>query len=435
MTRPESVGPTSAVRILVITNMPPTLAHLGGGPQRTELLLRALETCGDVALLIVRQPALCTREQLEPLRGRYDLVDELTWDPSYWAGPWRWVAGRPPQVWWQTATELAIQSGRYRTDPQVAATVSRHLQSTPYDLIVGRHLLPLLRSGVFDVATPPLLLDVDDLDFDVLRQQRAAARPRDRGASWSDMLCVRHLRGITLRALRRCAHVWFTNEDDRRVAAVQHSSVLPNIPWTPAGARALEPCSPRADSCELLFVGNLSYEPNREGLDHFLRHIWPRVRSTIGNARLRIVGALLPDDARHRWEAAPGVVVEGWVEDLRAAYDGAAMTIAPIYWGGGTKIKVLESLAFGRTCVLTPHALRGFGDVVRHNESLWCARDEVAFADGCIQLLVDPLRRQALAAHGQRVVNQHFNINRFTQVVAAAIERVGQSAARRSQSI
>ena len=49
--------------------------------------------------------------------------------------------------------------------------------------------------------------------------------------------------------------------------------------------------------------------------------------------------------------ALPNVEVSGFVQDLPPVYERAAFTVAPIYWGGGTKIKVLESLAYGRTCV------------------------------------------------------------------------------------
>ena len=61
---------------------------------------------------------------------------------------------------------------------------------------------------------------------------------------------------------------------------------------------------------------------------------------------------------RLRWEAIDGVQPVGYVDDLADEYRRCAFTVAPIFEGAGTKIKVLESLAFGRACLTTPCGAR-----------------------------------------------------------------------------
>jgi glycosyltransferase involved in cell wall biosynthesis len=134
-------------------------------------------------------------------------------------------------------------------------------------------------------------------------------------------------------------------------------------------------------------------------------------------ATLRIVGRYADDETRQEWEANPGVILAGYVDDLRAVYEQCAFTIAPVDWGAGTKIKVLESLAYGRTCVVTPHALHGYGEYLKHGDSLWCCASSEAMVDGCLRLLGDPRLRERLAARGHEIVCRHFSIDSFRSTV------------------
>jgi glycosyltransferase involved in cell wall biosynthesis len=181
----------------------------------------------------------------------------------------------------------------------------------------------------------------------------------------------------------------------------------------------------------VLFVGNLAYEPNANGVGDFIRQAWPRVRAALPEAVLRLVGTPPPPDVRQQWQAAPGVEVTGFVENLADVYDAAAITIAPLTWGGGTSIKVLESLAHARACVLTARTLAGFRSFLRHDESVWCAADVAAMADGCIRLLRDPEMRNAMAERGRRAVAEHASIAGFQRTVRRTLELIVQRQAPR----
>jgi glycosyltransferase involved in cell wall biosynthesis len=48
------------------------------------------------------------------------------------------------------------------------------------------------------------------------------------------------------------------------------------------------------------------------------------------------------------------------VEDLADLYRRADFVVAPIFSGGGMKVKTAEALSYGKTVVGTPEALRGY---------------------------------------------------------------------------
>ncbi len=112
------------------------------------------------------------------------------------------------------------------------------------------------------------------------------------------------------------------------------------------------PAEPRQDAPGFearhgfLFVGRLLEQtaPNWQGLSWFLREAWPWIRRQLPDAKLAVVGHLSP---AHEELAAPGVRLIGPAEDLRAHYDAARVFIAPIRFGAGIPIKVLEATAAG----------------------------------------------------------------------------------------
>ena len=126
------------------------------------------------------------------------------------------------------------------------------------------------------------------------------------------------------------------------------------------------------------------------------------------------------EDAR-RWGAVEGVEPVGPVDDIAAEYRRCAFAVAPVFDGGGTKIKVLEALAHGRACLTTPHASQGFADHLQNGESQLVA-DVGSFAEGAIALFADASLREALAQRGFDTVRGHYTFDALAAVVAETVE-------------
>jgi glycosyltransferase involved in cell wall biosynthesis len=405
------------VRILVVTNRPP-LAALTGGGQRTDLLLRALGRHGDVDLLVIGPSGLCSEADLAVLRSRHRVLGFYPWTNKLWAGFWRFPAGWLPGLPGLAAEAFALQTRRYSRDPELAPRVRPIVTAGRYDVAVVRAQEALLRADLLGTGAR-IVLDVDDVESEVLRQHhtaRLSTLPRAVEAA-----LVRRLRAIETSTFAACEHLWLASEEDHQRLALPHSTVLPNVPWV-AEERSTTAPRPSSDASQVvLFVGNLAHEPNTDGLDAFVAEAWPRVRRAVPTAVLRLVGPPPPAPFAHAWRGTPGVEMTGFVADLAPVYDAAALTIAPLTWGGGTAIKVLESLAHARPCVLTTRALRGFASFLRHDESVWSAPDVAAMADGCIALLRDGERRRAMGEHGRRAVERHAGVEHFDGEVARTL--------------
>ncbi len=111
---------------------------------------------------------------------------------------------------------------------------------------------------------------------------------------------------------------------------------------------------------EFVFLGLLSLPHNDDGLQYFLREVWPLVLDRMPDAHLAVIGreasrSLLELTGRY----ADSVTVEGYVPDLGEALDRAAALVNPLRFGSGIKLKVFEALGRSLPVVSTSVGAEG----------------------------------------------------------------------------
>ncbi|MEO7911320.1 MAG: glycosyltransferase family 4 protein [Roseiflexaceae bacterium] len=208
-----------------------------------------------------------------------------------------------------------------------------------------------------------------------------------------------------LRALRHCDLVLTLSAED--AAALRRW--LPHLPiaYVPSaiGLQNHPSCfDPRAED-EVLFVGNYLHPPNVEGALWLAREVWPLVRQLRPNARLTLAGRAPPPAIQAL--AAPDIHVPGTVDDLRPLYARASLVTAPIFWGSGVRIKILEALACGLPLVTTALAAEGID--LRQGESALFAERPSEFAAAIAGLLDDAALRVRLGAAGRALVERDYD--------------------------
>lgn len=169
------------------------------------------------------------------------------------------------------------------------------------------------------------------------------------------------------------------------------------------GTRALEAAeADPGDPQRLLFVGSRT-APNSDGLRWFLDKVWPQLAASSPDTRLDVVGTVAADFAGERVPA--GVQLHGLVPDLAPFYRHAGIVIAPLRFGSGLKIKLVEALAWGKPMVVSPVTLQGVekacGTAVLEADSA----DGFATAIIALQRNADLRRTLALRARAAAATN------------------------------
>ncbi len=154
----------------------------------------------------------------------------------------------------------------------------------------------------------------------------------------------------------------------------------------------------------LLFVGDLSWPPNAEGLRWFAERIWPLVRRGAPRARVEVLGRRPPADLRRR---VPEWSFLGEGGDTRPHWERADAAIVPLLAGGGTRLKILEAGSCGVPVVSTSVGAEGL-ELAPDTEIL-LRDDPPDFADTLVRILGDPARRDGIALAARKRIERRYD--------------------------
>jgi sugar transferase (PEP-CTERM/EpsH1 system associated) len=163
------------------------------------------------------------------------------------------------------------------------------------------------------------------------------------------------------------------------------------------------PAGPRRS---LVYVGLMEYHANVDAVTYFAREIWPRVRERRPELGFVIVGAR-PTPEVVALANQPGITVTGTVEDLRPYYRGALAAVVPLRVGGGTRLKILESMAAGTPVISTTLGAEGLR--VTQGEDLVLADAPAAMAEAVAGLHEDSPQWSRLSENGKRLALSRYD--------------------------
>jgi len=179
---------------------------------------------------------------------------------------------------------------------------------------------------------------------------------------------------------------------------------LPDVQW--------------ADTEPLVFyMGTLSWEPNIDGLERFVTDTWPTILANNPGASFVIGGANPPASLLEKVAATSNIEVVGFVDDPEDYFTRARVVVAPLRFGSGMKLKVLEALTRGTPVVTTPIGVESIDAVERLHLMVSPTVADMAPAVG--ELLTDESLWTSLRDSSRTLVR-----NRYTwDVVRADFDR------------
>lgn len=169
----------------------------------------------------------------------------------------------------------------------------------------------------------------------------------------------------------------------------------------------------------LLFTGTMNYFPNSDAVIYFCNDIFPLVRKRHPDATFYIVGNH-PTEQVRRLTAQKGVVVTGYVPDIRPYFEKASVFVAPLRAGSGIQTKNLEAMAMATPVVTS--SIGAMGLEAKIGTEILTADTPETFAESVINLLENPDTRQSLANAGRKRVEASYDwpvlVERLEQVYA-----------------
>jgi glycosyltransferase involved in cell wall biosynthesis len=306
-----------------------------------------------------------------------------------------------------------------RMPDQEAPPRSEQMHLVPYGAAAARQLLSLFpeemerfHPHVFHVTSgrlarlgrqlggrPSVLAALDAWHLNVAAEaDQAFSRSVKRAQVWL-------VRRFERSEYPRFGRVVVVSEEDRRalleVAPRLRIEVIPNG----VDADAFDWDGTTRDRSLIIFTGVMNYAPNVTAAEFLAHDVLREVRRSVPAARLALVGRDPHPAVRTIETEVPGVEVVGEVPDLRPWLSRAGAYACPMLTGTGIKNKLLEAMANGLPCVVTPLALRGMR--VAPGQHALTGTTEEELGDGLARLLLDSALAERIGEAGRAYVRTH----------------------------
>ena len=363
-----------------------------GTYQRTFHLLRALARDHDVDLLALSEDG--ERCEQRPVFAEFCRRVEFV---RFAHPPW-------PRLFPDRLLNPLPTTVRHWQLPQVAEAIHRFAHGERYDLA---HVCDIVMAQYFFNGLVHLPLAVDrsrvDLQFQLAQRDALSRGARQAVLDWEN---ITKLKRFERRVAQRAAVEVVCGPDDKTFI---HEHISRNVPvqvitngvdldyFTPKASP-----EPRATEPTALFCGAMDYTPNVDALRWFFAELHESLRQLVPNLRVLIVGKS-PVAEIQAYANRPGVTVTGGVPDVRPYYRRSWLQIVPLRIGGGTRLKIPESMAMGTPVVSTSIGAQGLD--LRHNHDLLLADTPAAFVQETARAFLDPGLRSHLEQEGLRTVH------------------------------
>jgi polysaccharide biosynthesis protein PslH len=171
----------------------------------------------------------------------------------------------------------------------------------------------------------------------------------------------------------------------------------------------------------LVFTGSMDWLPNEDGIRYFTDQIMPRIKESVPDVTLTVVGRDPYPSLVELSKRDASVTVTGRVDDVRPYIEEAAVYIVPLRIGGGTRLKIYEAMAMEKPVVSTTIGAEGLP--VKDGEEIVLADTPESFAENVVRLLKQESLSAQIGACAAAKVRAEFGWESVADSFAAICER------------
>ena len=172
----------------------------------------------------------------------------------------------------------------------------------------------------------------------------------------------------------------------------------------------------------ILFIGTLTWEPNIDGLLWFLENCWSVIKNNHPDAKL-VIGGKNPDQRLLEWADKDNAIkFPGFIIDPEEYFTKARVFIAPLRFGSGMKIKLINSMYRGIPTVTTDIGIEGLD--VKDGIHIAVGNEPVEFTARIEKLLTDNNYWNNLKTHSRSLAKTKYTWQKVFRELDLAISEV-----------
>jgi glycosyltransferase involved in cell wall biosynthesis len=361
-------------------------------------VMNLLQGCArDHAVTLIAPPpaAAADRVRIEALCAKVEWLDE----PAERVGLWS-AAGRRA---WRVAPGLRRPANVRRFLPFLAALDRTDPGS--FDVIWAErpHVARL-----FHPWRGRTVIDLDDIEHRRQERARAFRRPAGLLANLEYHYRYRLYRQLELEWAREFLATVVCSDPDRdylRSQGVRNAAVVPNaINEAALGSAGATRRPPGQRPLRLAFLGNVGHPPNLDAIEYLGSDLLPLLRGRAPGVVVDVLGPCAHPELEARF--AGQINFLGYVPDLAKALGDYDLLVAPIRFGSGTRVKLLDAMACRIPVVSSTAGAEGLPVV--DGVHLLLADTPTHFVEQVLRVIDDPALATRLASEGAALVDSRF---------------------------
>lgn len=397
-------------RLLFISQRHLVPADSGGKIRTRDVLMGLKGGAFEVTLTCPCSPAQAAADKAE--------IDKLC---DHFA-PWT----EEPQGRWHHLTRLrhVLSSLPIPVKSEDSAAARQHIDALlqgrdgtdkPDVVVVDFPHAGLLVSNFHNV---PAVLFTHNVEAEIFRRHaKVASNPLVR-ALWRNQ--TRKMEQFECNEMSRYRTVIAIAERDREAFAndygVRNSATIPTGVNLDIYSHQLPP---QDGTPTLMFSGSMDWLANIDAMEYFMDEVWSKVAAQVPDAQFTVIGRNPPErlvqaarERKFNW------TFTGFVDSVQPYIRASQVSVIPLRVGGGTRLKVYESMAMGCPVVSTSIGVEGLP--IHHGQHYLCGDTADDFANHIVALLRSRDQRNQLSQQAWQYVEENFS----HQGVARIFERI-----------
>ncbi len=162
------------------------------------------------------------------------------------------------------------------------------------------------------------------------------------------------------------------------------------------------------NAINFVMTGAMDYKPNYDGALFFIKEIMPYLQEKRDKKiAFYCVGRSPIAKLKKYHNPDKNIVITGSVADVRPFIKNAFACVAPLFIGRGIQNKVLEAMAVGKTCFVSPNAFEGID--ANDNEHLIMCRDTEQWQEKLLSAIDNPETLEIIGKTAANHVQQRYS--------------------------
>lgn len=372
------------MRILFLTNLIPYPLD-NGGKIKTYSTLEALHNGGyDVDLLCFYEDDKLPKEWVDNVKQYCSKVDcihtKLTTNGN--------MSYMLRQAFLSLFSSYSFGLYKYK-NKEMSELIKERMSQSNYDIIYYDHLqLGVYHKNICAMnSSAKYILDEHNCEYMIMKRHYENASNILKKAFLN--IEYKKLMRFEAKMLKAADKVLvLSNEDKLQLETASDREFLNAIIPISVGDHSIKDVSKKdSKKLRMLFLGTMTWEPNRSGLVWFMQNVIPKLEKQGVDYSLDIVGKNPDDEIKNLAKQHENINVAGYVESIEEYFEKCDVMVVPLFVGSGQRVKIIESFSRGFPVVSTTVGAEGLG--YTDGENIFIADTDNEFIDKLVKIQDD----------------------------------------------